>query len=99
MGAFIQLADRRLLTLYGLNSLVIFFNQFRVLSSVREKSGWWRTYKYAGGSYPQWLNSRGKLAFANSLLNLLLFAAAAVFVVRFFCKRSKTKQLEERKWM
>ena len=77
MGAFIQLADRRLLTLYGLNSLVIFFNQFRVLSSVREKSGWWRTYKFAGGSYPQWLNSRSKLAFANSLLNLLLFAAAA----------------------
>ena len=92
LGALIQLADRRLLTLYGLNSMVIFFNQYRVLNGVRENSGWWKYYKYGGGS-AEWLNHRGDFAWFNSLFNLLVFIAAAVFVVRYFFDPDSDKPL------
>ena len=83
IGAFLQLADRRLLSLFPLLSLVVFFNQFRILSGFREGSGWWKFYAYHDGS-ALWMNERRHFAFVNSLLNLLLFLAAAVFVVRYF---------------
>ena len=83
IGAFLQLADRRLLSLFPLLSLVVFFNQFRILSGFREGSGWWKFYAYHDGS-ALWMNERRHFAFVNSLLNLLLFLAAAVFVARYF---------------
>ncbi len=82
--ALIQLADRRLLTLFSLQSMVIFFNQFRILSGVRENKSWWNYYRYSVSSSPEWLNSRNDFAFINSLINFLLFAASAVLVGRFF---------------
>ena len=87
IGAFIQLADRRLLTLFGLQSLVIFFNQFRILSSSRESAGWWKYYKHAEGS-AEWLANKSNFAFVNSLFNLMLFIAAAVFAARYFCRET-----------
>ena len=87
IGAFIQLADRRLLTLFGLQSLVIFFNQFRILSSSRESAGWWKYYKHAEGS-AEWLANKSNFAFVNSLFNLMLFIAAAVFAARYFWRET-----------
>ena len=83
LGAFVTLADRRMLKLFCLNSLVIFFNQFRVLSGAREDSGWWRYYRYGSG-WAEWLNKRNDFAFVNSLCNTALFIAAMIFVIRFF---------------
>ncbi|MBQ9901532.1 MAG: hypothetical protein IJM51_03990 [Clostridia bacterium] len=83
MGAFVTVADRRLLTVFNLNSFVIFFNQFRVLSTVRERTDWWRYYRYANGS-PEWLDRRRSFAAVNSLLNVILFIASMILVMRFF---------------
>lgn len=107
MGAFVRIADRRLLTLYSLQSIVIFFNQFRVLSKVREKSGWWHYYRhmrmvlkdsvqnvYDNGAL--WVERAGRLARFNSLLNVLLFVASMVFVVRFFIDRRWDKPVVSR---
>lgn len=82
-GAFIRLTDKRILTLFSLNSVVIFFNQFRVLSAVREKSNWWGYYKYTDGT-AEWIVKRGSFASFNSLLNTALFVASMVFVLRYF---------------
>ncbi len=107
MGAFVQIADKRLLTLFSLNSLVIFFNQFRVLSRVREKSGWWHYYKntnmvnresvrniYYRGA--EWLNHTKVYSSVNSLLNVCLFAAAMVFAVRYFADEFSDQSLLKR---
>lgn len=87
MGALIQLADRRLLTFFGLHTMVIFFNQFRVLSGVREKTNWWRYYKYAGNAQAAWLDRRSGYASLNAWVNLLLFITALLFAARFFLRK------------
>lgn len=83
IGGLITAADRRLLRLFSLSSLVIFFNQFRVLSSVREGTNWWQYYRthYATA---EWMAQRGEYARLNSLLNLILFLASMVLVTRYF---------------
>ena len=83
IGACTRLADRRLLTLFSLQSLAIFFNQFRVLSAVRENTNWWRYYKYAG-STAGWVGSRDDYMTLNALLNVILFIASMVFVLRYY---------------
>ncbi len=83
MGAMVTVADRRLMTLFSLHSLVIFFNQFRVLSGVREKTFWWKYYPYARGS-AEWLEKYNDYATLNSLLNVILFVASMVFVLRYY---------------
>ncbi len=104
MGAFVRHADRRLLTLFSLHSVVIFFNQFRVLSLVRENSGWWHYYRgtrtvnselmqnvYRSGA--DWVDSTGVFSRVNALMNVCLFIASMVFVIRFFVDEDSGRPL------
>ena len=95
MGAFTRIADKRILTLFSLNSMVIFFNQFRVLSRMREKSGWWHYYMYADSS-AGWMAQNGKYATVNSLLGLMLFTASMVYVFRYFFDERSDESLISR---
>ena len=95
IGGLITVADRRLLTLFSLNSLVIFFNQFRVLSSVREGTDWWKYYRYHSGT-AEWMAQRTDYAKLNSLLNVILFFASMVFVMRYFFDEKYSKPIVSR---
>ena len=96
MGVLLRLKDRRLLPFYLLQSMVIFFNQFRVLNQVREKSGWWSYYKYGGGS-AEWTLHSGEYAKVNALFNLLLFTAALLYCVSFFTRPERGEPSESKR--
>ena len=91
MGALLRLKDRRLLTLFNLQSLVIFFNQFWLLNLVRERAGWWSYYKYGGGT-AEWTSRWKEYAMANAFCNVVLFGAAMIFSIRFFTTDNREKE-------
>lgn len=94
-GAFVTVADRRLMKLMTFSSIVIFFNQFRVLSSVRESTNWWRYYKYHYGT-AEWLERRSDYAAMNALVNVILFGASMIFVIRYFFDEKSDKPVVSR---
>ncbi len=99
MGAFLEIADRRLLPMFSLHALVIFANQARVLSAVREKNDWWGYYKTTNSAMNAimqdamekvsengagWLEYNSFFADLNSLLNVTLFVISMLFVLRYY---------------
>ena len=101
-GAFMELADRRLLTLLSFHILVISVNQFRILASVRENSHWWWYYNTPMRSMKQmlesdmaavkengvaWLEHNATIGRVNAAVNVCLFVISTVFVLRFVWDR------------
>lgn len=99
MGAFLEIADRRLLPLFSLHALVIFANQSRVLSAVHEKNDWWMYYSSTNDAMNAimrqsmelvsengagWLQYSGFFGDLNAALNIILFAVSMVFVFRYY---------------
>lgn len=99
MGAFLQLADKRLFTVFSLQSAVIFFNQARVLGVVQEHSAWWEDYQvrnYAMDALMResrsqvmqrgawWVRYSGVFSFWNALGNVCLMAVSLALVLRYF---------------
>ncbi|MDD6395242.1 MAG: hypothetical protein PUB37_03550, partial [Firmicutes bacterium] len=99
MGAFLEIADRRILPLFSLHVLVIFSNQARVLSAVHEKNGWWMYYSSTNEAMnsimrqsmelvsengADWLQYSGFFGDLNAALNMILFAVSIVFVFRYY---------------
>ncbi len=98
-GAFMELADRRMMTLLSLHTLVISVNQFRILASVRENSHWWWYYHASMHSIKQltesdmeavkengavWLRYNATIGRVNAAVNVCLLLASTVFVLRYF---------------
>ncbi len=101
-GAFMELADRRMLTLLSLHILVISVNQFRILASVKENSDWWGYYHTPMRSMKQmlesdmaavqengvaWLKYNATIGRVNAAVNVCLLLAATVFVLRYVWDR------------
>lgn len=95
LGAFMEIGDKRLLSLFSLQSVVIFINQFRVLNGVREKSGWWHYYlrQMIGAEDMQsavmqdgsaWLSLQWRIGPWNAFFNLCLFAVSMLLVLRYY---------------
>ena len=99
MGALLRIADKRIFTVFTLQSLIIFINQARVLGAVRERSLWWTNYQTtnemmnglmheslgqvaARGTW--WVNHSREIARYNSFLNICVFFASIVLVLRFY---------------
>ncbi|MBQ4397057.1 MAG: glycosyltransferase family 39 protein [Clostridia bacterium] len=103
MGGFLQLADRRLLTLFSLQSAVIFFNQARVLGSVLERTGWWEGYRTGRRATNQsmipaqqavisngawWVRHHYDFAVWNAFFNVCLMAVSLTLVLRYLFNRN-----------
>ncbi len=102
LGAFMELADRRMLTLLSFHVLVISVNQFRILAGVREKSGWWNYYRTPIRSLKQqlssdmaavresgaaWLHYHETVGRINAGVNVCLLLVSTVFVLRYVWDR------------
>jgi Gpi18-like mannosyltransferase len=70
-GAFLEIADRRILPMFYLQSFVVFVNQARVLGYVHDKDAPWCQYI-------------STMRDINSLINVILFAVSIVFVLRYY---------------
>jgi Predicted integral membrane protein len=81
--AVVKLEDRRLLRLFCLSSLVIFFNQHRVLAYARELAGWYNYYLYTNG-HAEWPDKQNDFSGVNAFFNLCLFLFSMFYAVRFF---------------
>ncbi len=79
LGAFIEIADKRVLTLFYLHAFVIFANQSRVLGVVHERK------------VAEWCNYSYILSGINSFLNVILFVASMVFVFKFYFGKPRRK--------
>lgn len=72
IGAFLELADRRLLTMFYLQAFVVFANQARVLGCVNE------------GKAAEWCQYSWVLRRINSFINVTLFIVTMIFVLRYY---------------
>lgn len=72
IGAFLEIADRRLLTMFYLQAFIVFANQARVLGYVNE------------GREAAWCQYTGLLREINSLMNVILFIVTMIFVLRYY---------------
>lgn len=99
MGALLQIADKRIFTVLTLQSVVIFFNQARVLWAVRERSLWWTNYHITNESMNDlmqesliqvvqqgawWTHHSRQIAHYNSFLNICVFFVSVILVLRFY---------------
>ena len=99
IGAFIQIADKRIFTIFVMQSFIIFVNQARVLGAVRENSRWWLNYQISNQSMSDvmreslnevmdkgvwWINHGSEISFCNSMLNVCVFFVSIVLVLRFY---------------
>lgn len=107
MGALLQMADKRIFTVFTLQSAVIFINQARVLGAVRERSLWWSNYQGTNEVMREslvtvaqrgawWVNHSREVAHCNSFLNICLFFASMVLVLRFYFDRNYKVPLIQR---
>lgn len=72
VGAFLEIADRRLLPMFYLQAFIVFANQARVLGYVNE------------GKETEWCQYEVFLRDVNSSMNVLLFVVSMVFVLRYY---------------
>lgn len=72
IGAFLEIADRRILPMFYLQAFIVFANQARVLGYVN------------GEKETAWLQYTGMLRDINSLMNVILFVVAMIFVFRYY---------------
>ncbi len=97
LGALLQIGDKRILPLFGWQTLVVCANQCRVLSAVQEKYGWWDYYANVSGR--EWLQSAmeqvrrdgvawlgwyNTLAQFNALVNVCIFFVSVTLGLQFF---------------
>lgn len=71
-GAFLQIADKRLLTIFYMHVFVIFANQARVL---------WYVHEYQTAA---WCNYHHIFRIINTILNVILFIVSMTFVFRYY---------------
>lgn len=98
MGAFIEILDKRIFTVFLLQCLIIFVNQARVLGAVRERSGWWFNYTISNQAMNDvmresmesvvrggawWVNHTKMISSCNSAFNVCLFFVSIILVLRF----------------
>lgn len=96
-GALLQTADKRLFDLLAWQSLVVFVNQCRILSAVREKTGWWHYYYAADVEQgAAWVAGNSVIGSVNAFVNVCLFAVSVTLALRFFFDRDPREPLSER---
>lgn len=111
MGAFLQLADKRIFTVFTLQAFVILVNQSRVLGVVRERSLWWGNYTVGNQAMNDtmresmntvvqrgvwWVNHSHEISLWNSLLNVCVFFASMTLVLRFYFDKKPKIPFPER---
>lgn len=113
IGAFIQIVDKRIFTVFSLQSLIIFINQARILGAVRERSYWWSNYRISNQSMNDvmresldavvengvwWVNHSREIGLYNSLLNVCVFLISITLVLRFYFDGEYKIPFIERAW-